>query len=182
VQSTGLTGFGNIFEDPQLADQQANNARQIRDDPVPIVKSNVTFQSPREYGTWLGDWRANFQFDWASGGTVLLNPDAPLAEQHRVDVINWYNLDMMLEKRFTFARKRFGLYMLVRNLTNYKGFVNPFNWTRYVDSLKFPFEKGDQQGNDKLGDYDKDHIDIGWNTWSHFVNPRDVFFGLRVQL
>ena len=171
-----------IYEDPQLADQQANNARQTRDDPVPIVKSNFTFQSPREYGTWLGDWRANFQFDWAGGGTELLNPDAPLAEQHRVDVINYYNIDMMLEKRFTVARKRFGIYMTVRNLTNFKGFVNPFNYTRYVDSLKFPHEQGDQKGNDKLGDYDKDHIDIGWNTWSHFVNPRDVFFGLRIQL
>ena len=71
--------------------------------------------------------------------------------------------------------------MQVKNLFNYKGFPNPLYWNKYVDSLHFPYETGDQKGTDKLGDSGKDYIDLGWNTWSQFVNPRDIFFGLRIQ-
>lgn len=188
VKSTGLTGFANIYEDPQLADLQRESPDQTRDDPVPSVTANMTFRTPREFGPdifghkFFGDWRMNVLFEWSDGGTTLLNPDAPLSEQHRVGVIDYSNTDMLLEKRFNVLSSRFGVYMQVRNLFNNKGFPNPFNWTRYVDSLHFPYEQGSQKGNDKLGDYDKDYIDLGWNTWSQFVNPRDIFFGVRIQM
>lgn len=188
VKSTGLTGLANIYEDPQLADLQRESATQIRDDPIPSVTANMTFRTPREFGPdlfgqkLLGDWRMNVLFEWSGGGTTLLNPDAPLSEQHRVGVIDYTNTNLLVEKRFNVLSSRFGVYMQVRNLFNNKGFPNPFNWTRYVDSLHFPYEQGSQKGNDKLGDYDKDYIDMGWNTWSQFVNPRDIFFGVRIQM
>ena len=182
VKSTGLTGFATIYEDPQLADLQRENATQFRDDPVPVVTSNLTFRTPLDYGTFFGDWRLNLLMEWSDGGTTLLNPDAPLSEQHRVGVIDYHNMDLLLEKRFKMFSTRLGFYMQIRNLTNFKGFPNPLNYTRYEDSLHFPHEQGEQKGNDKLGDYKQDYIDLGWNTWSHFVNPRDIFFGLRVQL
>ncbi|MCB0287305.1 MAG: TonB-dependent receptor, partial [Calditrichaeota bacterium] len=182
VKSTGLTGFATIYEDPQLADLQRENATQFRDDPVPVVTSNLTFRTPLDYGTFFGDWRLNLLMEWSDGGTTLLNPDAPLSEQHRVGVIDYHNMDLLLEKRFKMFSTRMGFYMQIRNLTNFKGFPNPLNYTRYEDSLHFPHEQGEQKGNDKLGDYKQDYIDLGWNTWSHFVNPRDIFFGLRVQL
>ena len=182
VRSTGLTGFRYVYEDPQLADLQRENATQFRDDPVPVVTTNLTFRTPADFGSITGDWRLNVLFEWSDGGTSLLNPDAPLSEQHRVGVIDYHNLDLLLEKRLKLLNTRFGVYMQVRNVTNYKGFPNPFNYTRYIDSLHFPHEQGAQKGNDKLGDWDKPHIDIGWNDWSHFVNPRDIFFGVRVQL
>ena len=58
-------------------------------------------------------------------------------------------------------------------------FPNPRNWNQYVSSLKFPHEQGELKGNDKLGEWDKDYIELGWNNWAHFVNPRDIFFGVR---
>ena len=70
----------------------------------------------------------------------------------------------------------------MKNLFNYKGFPNPLYWNDYVSSLHFPWEKGSQKGNDKLGEYDKSYIDLGWNTWAQFVNPRDIFFGIRIQM
>jgi hypothetical protein len=76
---------------------------------------------------------------------------------------------------------RFGIYMQVKNLFDYKGFPNPQNYTAYVASLKFPHEVGDQKGNDKLGEWDKDYIELGWNTYSQFINPRDIWFGIRFQ-
>lgn len=188
IKSTGFTGFSTLYEDRQLADLQRSEARQIREDPVPSVTSNLTFRSPRDFGPtllgrkMLGDWRLNVLFTWSDGGTSLLNPDARLSDQIFVDVIDYHNTDLMLEKRFNFSDRRMSFYMQVRNLFNYRGFPNPFNYTKYVDSLKFPHEQGEAKGNDKLGDWDKDHIELGLNTWSHFVNPRDIFFGIRFNL
>jgi hypothetical protein len=181
VRSTGRTGFATIYEDRQLADQQSESAAQDRGFPVPRVGANVTFLTPHDLGMFLGDWRLNVLFTWEDGGKSLLNPDAPLREQIYVDVIDYHNTDLLLEKRFEFSSMRFGVYMQVKNVFNFKGFPNPYNWTAYVESLKFPHEKGNQKGNDKLGDWDKDYIDLGWNTYSQFINPRDIFFGVRFQ-
>jgi hypothetical protein len=186
TNSQGLTGFRYIYEDRQLANQQRNQARQLTSPGVPSVTANLNFTTPTGFGPEalgnhiLGDWRFNILHEWSEGGESLLNSDAPLREQIFVDVIDYWNTDVLVEKRVRLSGDhQLGLFMQIRNLFNYRGFVNPLNYNRYVDSLKFPHEAGEQKGNDKLGDWDKDHIDIGWNTWSQFVNPRDIFFGLR---
>jgi len=102
-------------------------------------------------------------------------------EQIWVDNINFWNTDILLEKRIQLSNMRLGFFMQVKNLFDFKGYPNPLYWNRYVDSLHFPHETGAQKGNDKLGEHDKDYIDLGWNTWAHFVNPRDIFFGVRFQ-
>ena len=182
VKSTGYTGLRYIYEDPQLAKQERETTNQDRGWPVPSVNFNVTFTSPRSYGMFLGDWRFTWLQDWSDGGKTLLNPEALLSEQHYADVIDYWNTDILLEKRFEVNRVRFGVFMQVYNLFNYKGFVNPQYWNSYVGSLHFPWEQGEQNGNDKLGDYKQDYINIGWYSWNQFINPRDIFFGLRIQL
>lgn len=191
VRSTGFTGLRYIYEDRQLAREQRENTNQQRGYPVPSLTVDLTFKSPAAFGPRflgirpLGNWQLNILQGWSDGGKELLNPDAMLSEQHWAASIDWYNTDLLLEKRFDFARKRFGFFMQVRNVFNYKGYVNPFYWNKYVDSLHFPWEKGTQKGNDKLGEgpsADKPYIDVGWNDWSHYINPRDIFFGIRVQL
>ncbi len=188
ASSRGFTGFRYIYEDRQLAKQQRETTNQVRTNPIPWMMANITFRTPGDFGPKLfghrilGDWRLNLIQEWSDGGEELLNPDALLDEQHYVDQIDYWNTDVRLEKRIQVGRMRFGLFAQVRNLFNYRGFPNPLYWNKYVDSLKFPHETGSQQGNDKLGEWNKDHIDLGWNTWQHFVNPRDIFFGVRVQL
>jgi hypothetical protein len=181
VRSTGRTGLRYIYEDPQLADLESEGADQTRGWPIPQVNANLIFQTPKDLGMMLGDWRLNILFQWADGGKSLLNPDAPLRDQKYADVINFHNTDLLLEKRFEMTNMRFSVYMQVKNLFNYKGFPTPLDWNRYVDSLKFPWETGSQKGNDKLGEWDRDYIDLGWNDYQHFVNPRDIFFGVRYQ-
>ncbi len=187
VKSTGFTGLRYIYEDRQLADQQRENTNQQRGYPVPSVMVNLNFKTPADFGpTFLGvrplaDWRLNILQDWSDGGKELLNPTALLSEQHWADYIDYWNTDLMVEKRFDVKKNRIGFFVQVRNLFNYKGVPNPQYWNQYVDSLHFPWEKGEQKGNDKLGDYKKDYIDLGWHTWSQFINPRDVYFGIRIQ-
>ncbi|MGH7497181.1 MAG: carboxypeptidase-like regulatory domain-containing protein [bacterium] len=188
-RSEGLTGFRYIYEDRQLANRQRESATQIKQKGVPSVTANLTFKTPADFGprvaglNLLGDWRFNLLQAWSDGGEALLNSDAPLKEQIYVDVIDYANTDILLEKRFQFgALNRLGLYLQVNNLFDNKGFPNPFNYNQYIDSLHFPHEQGTQQGNDKLGEHDKPYIELGWNTWSQFVNPREYFFGLRFEL
>ena len=188
IQSSGFTGYEYVYEDPQLAEQQRESPLQTRNWPVPSVTANVTFRTPENFGpTWLGhkflgNWQLNILQDWADGGKENLTPEAAISEQRWVDVIDYWNTDIMLEKRFRVFNSRLSAYMQVKNLFNYKGFPNPLYWNKYVDSLHFPWETGTQKGNDKLGDYKQDYIDLGWNNWSQFVNPRDIFFGIRIQM
>jgi outer membrane receptor protein involved in Fe transport len=188
VKSTGYTGLAHIYENRQLADQERENTTQTYEYPVPSVIANITFRTPAEFGPelfgqkLLGNWYLNILQDWSAGGKTLMNQDAPLAERHWADNIDWWNTDILLEKRFMVSSRRFSFYMQVKNLFNFKGFPNPMFWNKYVDSLHFPWETGAQKGNDKLGDYKQDYIDLGWNNWSQFVNPRDIFFGLKIQL
>ncbi|MDZ7262118.1 MAG: TonB-dependent receptor, partial [candidate division KSB1 bacterium] len=188
VKSTGYTGLRYIYEDRQKAKQQREQTNQVRGWPVPSVTANLTFKTPATFGprilgiNVLGDWQLNVLQEWSDGGKELLNPEALLSERHYVDVIDWWNTDIHLEKRLRLGATRLGLFMQVKNLFNFKGFPSPLYWNKYVDSLHFPWETGDQKGNDKLGEWKKDYIDLGWNTWAQFINPRDIFFGVRIQL
>lgn len=188
VQSSGLTGYESIYEDPQLADQQREQPLQTRNWPVPSLIANITFRTPQNFGPslmgvkFLSNWQLNVLQEWTDGGKENLTPDAAPSEQHWADVIDYWNTDILLEKRFNFLSSRLSAYMQVKNLFNYKGFPNPLYYNDYVSSLHFPWETGSQKGNDKLGDYKQDYINLGWNTWSQFVNPRDIFFGLRIQM
>jgi hypothetical protein len=186
--SRGLTGFGTIYEDPQLAEDQANDARQFHDPGRFGLKALITLQTPRDWGPTLldhhvlGGWRLNWNQYWREGGQELLNSDAPLKQQIWVDVINSHNTDILLEKVLDFPGVRFSVYMQVRNLFDWKGFPNPMNYNQYRESLKFPHELGDEKGNDKIGEWDKDYIELGWNDFSQFINPRRFLFGVRVNL
>jgi len=187
VKSTGYTGLRHIYENRQLANQERERTNQIRGWPAPSVTANLNFRTPADFGPkvlglrLLGDWHLNILQDWSDGGKELLNPQALLSEQHYADVIDYWNTDLLLEKRIHIGLTRVGFFMQVKNLFNFKGFPNPLYWNKYIDSLHFPWETGDQKGNDKIGEWNKPYIYLGWNTWAQFVNPRDIYFGLRIQ-
>ena len=58
-------------------------------------------------------------------------------------------------------------------------------WDEYMKSLKFPHLEGEMKGNDKIGEWEKDHITIhsSWdaNRWALFLHPRSVQMGFKVS-
>jgi len=74
------------------------------------------------------------------------------------------------------------LYASITNLFNEKRLTNVERYTSYLSSLKLPYETGDQNGNDKFGDYEQDYLELGWYSWTQFLNPRDIHIGLRFSL
>lgn len=188
TRSVGFTGFRYFYEDPLLARDQRETINQQREEPRPSVSANLTFMTPIRFGPSIagqypiGGWRLNINQSWSDGGKYLTNPDARVGQRRYVDQIDWYNTDMQLSKNFRMGKSVIGFYAQVTNFTNYRGFPNPQNMIRYRESLRFPWYQGDRKGNDKWGDWDKDHIDLGFHTWNQFINPRHYTFGLRMQL
>jgi hypothetical protein len=59
--------------------------------------------------------------------------------------------------------------------------MSTVQYNNYKESLHFPFEEGEEKGNDKWGEWDKEHIDLGWFQAPLFLNPRRVLIGLRIK-
>lgn len=187
-RSVGYTGFRYIFEDPLRARDQRETINQQRQDPVPSLSANLTFTTPNDFGPdilglrVLGGWRLNINQTWSDGGKYLTNPEARVGQRRYVDVIDYFNTDVQLNRSFTVAGSTFGFYAQITNLTNYRGFPNPQNFIRYTESLRFPWYQGDRKGDDRWGEWDEDHIDLGYHTWNQFINPRQYAIGLRMYL
>lgn len=188
TRSTGFTGYRYFFEDPLLARSQRESINQQRQEPTPSISANLTFMTPITFGPRfagnypIGGWRLNINQSWSDGGKYLTNPDARVGQRRYVDQIDWQNTDLQLSKNFRVGSSVVGFFAQVTNFTNYRGFPNPQNMIQYRESLRFPWYQGERKGNDKWGDWDKDHIKLGYHTWNQFINPRHYTFGLRMQL
>ncbi len=188
TRSTGFTGFRYVFEDPLRARDQRETINQQRQDPRPSITANLTFTTPDDFGPrvlgarLIGGWRLNVNQSWSDGGEHLMNPDARVGDRRYVPVIDYWNTDVQLSKTIRLAGSSVGVFAQVTNLTNYRGFPNAQNSIRYQESLRFPWHQGDRKGDDRWGDWDKDHIDLGYHTWNQFINPRRITLGMRTNL
>ncbi|MEX0679820.1 MAG: TonB-dependent receptor [Balneolales bacterium] len=188
TRSTGNTGFRYIYENPLLARDQRESTGQSRSIPRPSVNANLIFTTPTDFGPQivnqnpLGGWRLTIRQSWSDGGDYLWNPEARVGDRLYVEQIDYWNTDAQLNKTFRVAGSAIGFFAQITNLTNYRGFPNAQNSIIYRESLRFPFYSGERQGNDKWGDWDKDHIELGYHTWNRFINPRHFTFGIRMQM
>jgi hypothetical protein len=55
-------------------------------------------------------------------------------------------------------------------------------YNNYKESLKFPFEEGDEHGNDKWGEWDKDYINTGWFEAPVFLNPLRLVISMTLDI
>lgn len=188
ARSIGYTGLRYVFEDPLRARDQRESIHDQRSEPTPSITANLTFSTPVNFGPrflgnyFLGGWRLNINQAWSDGGRYLVNPDARVGQRRYVDAIDYWNTDAQLSKDFRVSSHTIGFFVQATNLTNYRGFPNPQRMIEYRESLRFPWYSGDRQGNDKWGEWDKDHIELGYHTWNQFINPRHFSFGFRMQL
>jgi len=123
--------------------------------------------------------------DWKDGGKVVIEYDPTIGEQKKADVVDYSNVDLRASKLFRLKNVKVKLVLTVVNLFNQKrlfiGGMSSAQYDRYRESLHFPFEEGEQKGNDKWGEWNKEHIDVGWFTTPIFINPRRILVGLRVN-
>lgn len=191
LQSSGQSGLSYVYENRLKALEEARYANLTITDPLPRANINLNLHTPDEWGPKLlnsfplGKIFVNFFFDWRDGGRQIINPCEPEAEWKKIEVVDYSNVDMRASKLVHIGIVDMEFVLTVQNLLNQKRLsyrnMTTAQFDRYKESLHFPYETGDQHGNDKLGEWDEDYIDIGWFTAPLFLNPRRVLLGLRFK-
>jgi len=203
VSTSGYFGREYYYEDiRQQRIYGLQNPYQERPLARPILRVNVIFRTPDDWGPTIAAVRplSNFSisplFYWKSGRYDTWDP---LNTYELQDNLHWkatYYLDLRLSKRMRFGGTDFTLFADVKNLLNTKilnsmGFQDDNDEQNYFRSLHLPMYAGEEYqaeglvaGNDKPGDLksdDKPYIDDPNRGPFMFLNPRSVFFGLKLE-
>lgn len=192
LQSGGQTGLQQIFENRVKARNELRSPNITTIEPRPRGHLNINLHTPENWGFSLFGLKPlssiyfNFLMDWRDGGKIDIEYDPLTGERKRAEVVDYFNIDLRASKLFAVGGVNAEIVLTVTNLLNikrlYTGGMSVAQYNRYKESLHFPFEEGDQKGNDKWGEWDKEHIDIGWFTAPLFLNPRRILLGLRFNL
>ncbi len=191
IQSSGQSGLAQVFENRLLAkDAELRSPNQFTSEPRPRANVNLNIHSPDDFGpdifgvSLLGDIFADFFFEWRDGGRMLLNSEEPDVKlRHYLDIVDTWNIDFRGSKTFNLSFGSIEFVVTIKNLTNNK-FLNTDNmlqtqYSDYKNSLQTDWTT--PKGNDKWGEWDKDHIKTGWYDAPIFLNPRRFIFGLRLN-
>jgi len=191
LKSWGQTGLRYVYENRLQARDEERDPNIITTEPDQRAHVNINFHTPSSFGPSvagtrpLGGINLNFLVDWKDGGKVVIEYDPTTGEQKKADVVDYSNVDLRASKLFRLKNVKVELVLTVVNLFNQKrlfiGGMSSAQYDRYRESLHFPFEEGEQKGNDKWGEWNKEHIDVGWFTTPIFINPRRILVGLRVN-
>ncbi len=191
LKSSGQSGLATVYENRLKAAQEQRWPNIVITEPLPNAQMNLNLHSPHRWGPELFGWRpfagilVNLFVEWRDGGRQIINPSEPEENWKKIEVVDYSNMDLRASKTFDIAGANLEFVVTVQNLLNQKRLsyynMSTAQFDRYKDSLHLSYEGGDQKGNDKLGEWDKDHIDIGWYTAPLFLNPRRVLLGMRIR-
>jgi hypothetical protein len=195
LRSRGLTGLQRIYENRLEASDEQRAANIVTTIPQPRSNINVTLRTPSGFGpeigsvNLLGNIYVTFLFEWRSGGKFIWNPQEPDVKLHRwVEIVDYSNLDLRASKSLRYPFGQIEFILTVQNLLNQQrletGNMTRNQYDAYRNAIKLSFFEGDQQGNDRWGEWDKEHLReaLGWWTTPLFLNPRRVLLGVRVNL
>jgi outer membrane receptor protein involved in Fe transport len=174
-QVTGTGQFGQVTIAEDKAQQAINDATQInplyllvRQKPVPQPRANasITLLTPKEFGpTFMGieplsDWTLNLLGVWRSGQWLTYNPQNASAATNNVQVTDYFNINLRLNKTFNFKSFAVTLFMETKNVLNTKrlsgeSFYDIADYQAYMGSLHLPASQSYDNipGDDKVGTY-----------------------------
>lgn len=171
VSTQGAFGRQIVNEEPseqKLIDQNTLTLYQQKPVPEPRANASITFFTPADYGPdflgthLLGDWTLNVLGEWRAGEYVTYNPRQKPEIINNVQVTDYWNLDLRLNKSFKFDFVELMLFVDVRNALNFKqlsgaGFYDTHDQRYYFESLHLPKNDGYDNivGTDRVGDYRK---------------------------
>lgn len=192
VKSRGQVGLQNVYENRILAVGESRSPNVTTSEPLPKGHLNLNFHTPLNWGPGLagmhllGGTYVNFLYRWEDGGEITIEEDPLTGKQLKAEVVDYSNWDLRASKTVLIGILRMEIVLTVSNVFNekrlYLGGMSTAQYQKYKDSLHFPFEEGDQKGDDRWGDWDKEHIEVGWFNAPLFLNPRQVFLGIRFNL
>lgn len=173
VTTSGAFGANRINDDPaemRKIEQTSQNFYQQKPVPQPYSRASITFLTPRDFGPHLfgvqpiGNWSINVLADWRSGAWLNYNPNnaEEVLNNPNVQMVDYYNLDLRINKTFTFSVVDLTLFMEVRNLLNTKrlsgaSFYDGYDQNDYLQSLHLPASQAYNNipGDDRIGEYNR---------------------------
>ena len=182
-------GYYGLYRECEK-DIESENRPFVPEEPIPrpTARFSISFHTPYDFGPGIktikpiGGLKATLLGRYRGGGKTRLSYADPLdPTEPYVDVVDFHVFNGTLEKTLQVGKVHATVYLEVRNIFNRKHLNLAAMGQRaaYERSLHLPFEEGDQNGNDKIGDYEQEYIDLDPFWWSHFLNPRDYWFGVR---
>ena len=172
VITRGQFGKNHIDEDPgaqKVLDENTTTLYQQKPVPEPYANINLTFLTPFDFGPEylslkpLSDWSINLLGEWRAGEHMTYKTN-PLREViDNVQLKDYYNFALRINKAFNFRVLSVMFYMEVRNLFNFKrlsgaGFYDvEIDQFGYLQSLHLPNSNAYDNipGDDRIGDYRK---------------------------
>lgn len=191
LRSSGQTGLRYVYENRVTATEEERTPNITTTEPIPVAHLNINLHTPKEWGLSIFGLKplsgifANFLYDWRDRGKIVIFEDPVTGKQKKADIVDYSNLDLRVSKTFSIQGTDIEFVVTVSNLMNqkilYTSGMSTVQYNNYKESLHFPFEEGEEKGNDKWGEWDKEHIDLGWFQAPLFLNPRRVLIGLRIK-
>jgi outer membrane receptor protein involved in Fe transport len=175
-QVTTNGAFGRIAindnpSDQRRIDRTTKNLYQQKPLPQPRGRASVTFLTPKDFGPKfagirpLDNWSVNVLGDWRAGAWMnyyVFQVDNPIPN---VQCSDYFNMDLRINKSFSFDRFSVMVFMEINNLFNTKrlsgvGFYDGFDQQDYFKSLHLPESVAYDNipGDDRIGEYRDDGV------------------------
>lgn len=201
VETHGYFGLENVYEDPlEQRKYLKQNPYLERPRARPFARANIDLHSPTDFGPQMFGFYPFeklyliFLAEWRAGRYETYNPNQIPGIVDNVQWQDYYNVDLRFSKVINFAGLDIQCYLDVTNALNlkymvaglmdyknYAGFSDVYDYEDYLASLHFSWEKGEQKGNDRVGEYKKDYIDMPNLKNLLFLNPRSIKFGIKMS-
>jgi len=197
LKSWGRSGLATIYENKVLNADVQRSANISTTEPMPEAHFNVNLHTPMDW-KYIGGFSTNFQAEWRDGGEVVMKYDQVTGKQYKVDVVDFFNIDLRASKMFKLGNVNAEFVITIQNLLDtkrlYTNGMSTAQYNAYKESLRFWYEEDQEivdpntgavteviknHGKDKWGEWDKDYIDTGWFTAPLFLNPRRILIGFR---
>ena len=207
VELSGYSGRYQYYEDPrQQVLYGLYTPKPTKPLARPLFRGNLSIRTPRDLGPGptiggakiLGYMQAGLLFTWRAGRYSTWDP---LVTGKLINNVQWkdsWNLDARFAKRLQFGKYQIQVFADINNILNHDeintlGFRSDEDQMRYMASLHLEMYNAPEYkaagytgGKDRPGDIggpgtDKPYIDMPDRTSFTFLNPRSMFFGIKID-
>lgn len=173
VVTQGSFGKQSINDNPseqKILDRNSQISYQQKPVPQPRANMSLTFLTPKDikHPLLLGNWSLNILASWRAGEWLNYNPNAVPEISNliqNVQVKDYYNIDLRLNKSFDFKIFTATFFMDITNVLNTKrlsgaSFYDTHDQRYYFESLHLPTSTAydNISGDDRIGEVRKDGV------------------------
>jgi hypothetical protein len=176
VSSYGYFGNPYVFQSPSRqrdSDARTRTTFLYQQKPIaqPYARTSLVLSSPKGFGPEvlhvapLENWTMNLLFNWKAGEFITYNPDSKADVVSNVQVTDFYNFSLRVNKIVPFAGMNCTFFMEVENLFNLKklsgaGFYDTNDYLFYMQSLHLPRsdDYDNIPGDDRVGEYRRNGV------------------------